>query len=246
MAITRQVPRLKVTFDIHQYPLSESEERFLREKLASLERQVEQMPVADLRVQIVGNARSNDVTVKLTLLLPGTTLVVDDHDAIPTAACERALTSLLQNLHEYKDRLGRVPQRQKMQDRTLQELHPSTVVDDAAVAAAVEAADYAAFRRATLPYDDDLRMRVGRWVQRYPEVDAEIGSRWEIADVMEEVFLMAFEDYSNRPGGIPFGVWLDDLIDPAIKALQRHRDEELENIAMARTERDASEGRVSP
>lgn len=236
-------PELKITFDVHEYELSDSERQMLRDNLVGLSRQVEQFPVADLHVLLQGAARTNDVTVKLTLVLPGTTLVVDDHDAVPQPAFERSLDSLLNQLEAYKARLGRVPERTKLQAGTHKELHPTVMPDLGTLEAAVEAGDYAAFRAVTSTYDEELRMRVGRWVQRYPEFDAEIGARVEIADVVEAVFLLAFEGFGSRPPGVPLGAWLEELIDPAVKALQQHRDQELENIGMARSERGAAEGR---
>src|SRR5436189_3481777 len=136
--------KLQVIFDVHQYALSEAEQRMLRDNLDGLERQVENFPIADLHVLIEGNARSNDVSVKLTLLLPGTTLVASDHDAVPQPAFERALNSLLDNVQAYKERLGQVPDRQKAEKGTARQLHPDGVIDAAALDAAVRAGDYSA------------------------------------------------------------------------------------------------------
>src|SRR5438105_5889284 len=118
-------PKPQIIFDVHQYQLLEADEKQLRASLDGLARQVAHFPVADLHVLIEGNARSNDVSVKLTLVLPGTTLVVNDHDAAPQPAFERCLDSLLDSLQAYKERLGQVPQRQKLEKGTRQELHPA-------------------------------------------------------------------------------------------------------------------------
>jgi len=56
-----------------------------------------------------------------------------------------------------------------------------------------------------------------RWIQRYPEVQHEVGQSFEIADLVEEVFLLAFEQYGDRPTHISLHEWLDNLIDPAVK-----------------------------
>jgi hypothetical protein len=74
---------------------------------------------------------------------------------------------------------------------------------------------------------------VGRWVERRAATDGAIGRRFTIADVVEEAFLTAFETYADRPKAVPFGDWLDSLIDPAVKGLLRHPDE-LENVSLAR------------
>src|SRR5436190_1537316 len=144
--------KLQVIFDVHQYNLSPQEEQFLRSHLDGLARQVGSFPVADLHVLIEGNRRSNDVSVKFSLILPGTTLVTNDHDMSIAAAFERCQASLLDSLHAYKDRLGNVPEWQKAEKGTHRELHPAAPVDAAALNGAVAAGDYAAFRAATFSY----------------------------------------------------------------------------------------------
>ena len=61
-------------------------------------------------------------------------------------------------------------------------------------------------------------------------------------DLVEEVFLCAFEGYSSRPKEARLGNWIEGLIDPAVKELQRNGHDELENIKMARTARAARQG----
>jgi len=233
----------RVVFDVHQYRLSPPEEQQLRDDCDRLARQIENFPLADLHILIEGNARTSDVNVKLTLLLPGTTLVTTDHDTAAQPAFERAMSSLMENLREYKGRLGNIPERQKTEKGTLQELHTPLDLDGNAVRGAVDAGDFAAFRAATMPLEEGLRKRIGRWVQRYPELEARIGKGVEIADLVEEVFLMAFEKYASRPAEVPFGTWLENLIDPAVKELQVHEDTELENIHLAQSARAEPGGR---
>jgi ribosome-associated translation inhibitor RaiA len=232
-------PKPQVIFDVHQYPLSPGEEQTLRDSLDGLARQVAHFPVADLHILIEGNARTNGVTVKLSLVLPGTTLVVSDHHATAQPAFERSLDSLLDSLRAYKERLGQVPERQKLEKGTHQELHPEVAIDAAAVEEAVHGSDYPAFRTALLPYEEGVRKLVGRRVQRYPEFDAQIGRGVAIADIVEDVFLTAFEGYANRPADVPLGMWLQGRIEVALKALQQNRDAEMENIQMARAARAA-------
>ena len=59
-----------------------------------------------------------------------------------------------------------------------------------------------------------------------------------IGDVVEAVYLNAFEGYARRPTEVPFHEWLDSLIDPSLKTVMRHPDEEKENASFARTVRD--------
>jgi ribosome-associated translation inhibitor RaiA len=227
--------QMQTIFDVHQFELPDRVRRELEEDLDGLTRQVEHFPVADLHVLIEGNARSNDVSIKLTLILPGTTLVANDHDPILTAAFERCLGSLSHSVEGYKAKLDNESERQKVEKGTAHEMLPTTEIDLAAVEEAVADGDYARFRSALLPFEDAVEGRAGRWVQRFPDYEARIGRDIKMADVVEEVFLLAFDQYADRPEGVPMGEWLERLIDPAVKALMTRTDEELENINLTRT-----------
>jgi len=227
--------KFKVEFDVHQFDLPASEEQRLRDSLDSLSRQVDNFPIADLHVMLEHNARSNDITVMLSLILPGTTLVTTERDQGSVPAFERCLESLINNLQAYKDQLGNVAEQQKTEEGTHRELHANVPIDTAALDAAVAAEDYTAFRQGTYPFEEDLSKLVGRWVQRYPELEAQLGNRMQIADCVEKVFLLAFNSYESRPEAVAFGSWLQSLIDPALKAIQRHPGDELEMISLART-----------
>jgi ribosome-associated translation inhibitor RaiA len=237
-------PRL--VFDAHQCKLSEADRERMKMALSSLGRQVEHFPVSDVHVLVEHNARSNDYSVKITLVLPGTTLVGNDHDAQLHLAFDRCLIGLEENVRAYKDRLGQVPERQKQEKGTHQEVQPDHLPDQAPIDAAVAADDYAAFRAATVAYEEPVRKRVGRWLERYPGVNARIGKGLEVADVVEEVFLDAFEGYAGRPKEARFGDWLGSLIDRAVRELNgAHRDETLENVRLVRTAREAEQGEAA-
>ncbi len=204
-------------------------------------RQVENFPIADLHVLIEGNARSNDVSVKLSLILPGSTLVANDHDTVLTAAFERAVNSLLHGVEGYKARLDRDADRQKVEKGTHHPVQPTRDLDLARVEQAVAAGDYSAFREAMLPFEDPVQARVGRWIQRFPEYEAHIGKDVKVSDVTEEVFLMAFDRYPSRPEGGLLSEWLTNLIDPAVRAMMTRTAEELENINLTRSAFDATQ-----
>jgi ribosome-associated translation inhibitor RaiA len=229
--------RLQVRIDVHQHYLSLTEEWLLHESLDGLARQVDDLPLADLHVLVEGNARSNDVSVKLTLRLPGATLVTSDHDVLPQVAFERSLDRLIDCVRARKRRLAQVSERRQAAKGAYQELHPRAPIDEALVLSAVEAGDYVEFRTALAPFEVGLRRRVGRLLRRYPDLEAQIGESLEIADLVEEVLLQAFDQYETRPAEVPLGAWLESLIDPAVKALEEQRDDELENISLVRTAR---------
>lgn len=241
MATTTDLVRhkLQVHFDPHECQPTDRELAELADDTDSLARQVGNFPQADLRVVIERNARSDEYSVKLTLLLPGDTLVTSDHDRVMHAAFERALASLEDEVKEYKDRLDQTPERRRAEAGTDRELTPSVAVDMAALDRAAAAGDYAAFRTAVAPYEDGLRVRAGRWVARHPGVQARMGKGVETIDIAEGVFLAAFEEHATRPPAVPYGMWLEHLLDPTIKAIEHHPDRELENINMARSACDA-------
>lgn len=242
MKYTHQRDNLAVEIDAHHCTLSPAEIDKMHTGIDSLTKQVEHFPVASMHVLVERNARTNDFTVKTDLFLTGETIVGSEHDAHVYPAFERCVQSLVRDVAAYKDRLDMEPERQKQEKGTHQTLQPSAAPDLGAVDAAVRDADYAAFRTATFAYEEPLRKRAGRWVERYPEAEARIGKQLEMADIVEEVFLNAFEQYDRRPKDVRFGEWLEGLIDPAVRELLAHPDEELENIALARAARAAEDG----
>lgn len=241
MPPTASPRQMQTVFDVHQYNLSEAERSRLEDNLDGLTRMVEHFPVADLHVMIEGNARSNDVSVKLTLILPGNTLVTNDRDAVLTVAFDRCLSALSDLVQGYKDKLGGHDERNKLEKGTAHDLLPTQNIDQGAVDRAIEAGDYAAFRAALLPFEDPIQARAGRWVQRYPGFEARLGKDVKLSDVTEEIFLTAFDQYESRPEGLHLSEWLVSLIDPAVRALMTRTADEKENINMARSALNATQ-----
>jgi len=234
---------LRVQVDTRHCQLRPAELDRLHDDVDGIARQVEKFPLSDLHIQVDYNNRSNDYSVKTTLILDGATLVASDHDLVMHAAFLRCLDSLSENIRAYKDRLGNVPERQRLEKGTTQGVQPGPEPNATALESAVGDGDYAGFRMAIIGYEEPLRKRAGRWVERYPDVDAQIGRRLEMADIVEEVFLTAFDQFERRPRHLRLGEWLESLIDPAIRTLQSKGEEELENINLARSAVEAEKGR---
>jgi ribosome-associated translation inhibitor RaiA len=232
---------MQTIFDVHQYNLSAAERSRLEDMLDGLTRMVENFPVADLHIMIEGNARSNGVSVKLTLILPGNTLVTTDRDAVLTAAFDCCLAALSELVVGYKARLDGQDARNKIEKGTAHDLRPTRDLDLGAVDRAVAGGDYAAFRAALLPFEDAVQARAGRWVQRYPAFEARLGKDVKLSDVTEEIFLTAFDQYEQRPEGLHVSEWLVSLIDPAVRILMTRTAEEKENINLARSAFNATE-----
>ena len=87
-------------------------------------------------------------------------------------------------------------------------------------------------------YEEWLRRRVGRWIQRYPEAEARVGDGLLIGDLVEEVYLNAFEHFTERSRDVPLRDWIEGLIDPSLKLLLKNPAEERENASLARTLRE--------
>jgi ribosome-associated translation inhibitor RaiA len=227
--------KLQVHFDLHECQFTPEALAGMADGLDSVARQVGHFPDADARAVIEWNGRNSEYTVKLSLILSGETLVTSDHDPVAHAAFRRAVSSLELALEGYKGRLAGVDERQRQEEGTRQEVATAVPVDAAALDAAVAAGDYPAFRAAIAPYEDSLRLRVGRWVERYPEAQARMGRDFDVMDLTEGVFLAAFENHPHRHDEVRYGVWLEGLIDPTVRAVMHDPAGELTNINMARS-----------
>src|SRR5262245_25966708 len=137
MSPTNGASNLRIVLDAHHCRLSPAEKDKLLSNLDGLGRQVAHFPIADLHVLVEFNNRNNEYSVKTTLILPGTTLVGNDHDVAFHAAFDRCLAGLVENVRAYKDRLGQVPERQKQQEGTHQELEPNPPPNPRAIEEAV-------------------------------------------------------------------------------------------------------------
>jgi ribosome-associated translation inhibitor RaiA len=226
---------LRIQLDTKHCNVSRVEVDKMEGALDHLARVAANFPVSDLYIYVHHHARSNDYHVKTSLVLPGTTLFTGDRDLAMYAAFERCVSKLVNKVEAYKQGLSNTTEVAKHEKGTHHDVRPTTDPNPKELAAAVAAADYAGFRRVLFGYDEPVRKRVGRWIQRYPEVEGQIGARLTVADIVEEVFLNAFERYENRPVGLSLSEWLESLIDPSVKALLDHPEEEKENINFART-----------
>jgi ribosome-associated translation inhibitor RaiA len=226
---------LRVEFDAHNCHLTDENLDRMRSDLDTVVKAVAKFPDPKLHVLVEHNTRTNDYSVKTSLLLQQQALVASDHNSALHAAYEQCLTNLMRELEEYKDRLGRVPERQKREKGTRQALLPTAEPHIEAARRAVATGDYAAFHTALQGYEEPLRDRVGRWVDRQPKADGQVGRRFTITDLVEEVYLDAFEAWERRPREIPLGDWLAGLIDPAFKEMMQDPDATLENVRMVRS-----------
>lgn len=223
--------------------------RQFEEDLDALAKLTEKMPVSDLLVTIAWFEHSQEYHVKTSLITPGKTLFTGEHDSVAHPAYQKCVRKLVQKLKAYKNRMETQDNRRsRLAEGSVQEVTPDVAPDLATLEKAIHARDYLAFRQEMAGFDGSLRDRVGRWVQRYPDLDRAIGENLPVADIMEEVYLSAYDQFLERPTEMRLGDWLEGLVDPGIRNLLRHPDEEAEEISFARTlrEMEASEVHTGP
>jgi|GEM_PF-524140 len=228
--------KLQIHFDAHACQPAPKELARMSDHLDPLARQVGDFPQADLRIVMEWNGRNNEYVLKLSLLLPGETLVTSDHDPTLYTAFRRAADSLSLALKGFLERLDGVNQRREHEEEIRRQvLTPMGPVDEGALNSAVEAQDYPAFRAAITPYEDWLRLRVGRWVERYPDIQARMGRDFDVLDLVEGVFLVAFDQHTHRHAEVAYSDWLEKLIDATLRAFAHNPIGERENVNMARS-----------
>jgi len=237
MRSTNDDHELRVETDAGRYKLSPTEQEKMNTDLETLRRLVKDFPVSELKIEI---STQSNVRVGTSLRLPGQTIYTADVDKALHPAWERCLRKLVQRVTAYKERLANKPTYQKEAQGTLHNVRPSMDphIDD--VQKAVEELDYPVFRRELGVYEEAIEKRVGRWVERYPDAEARLGNGLVISEIVEEVFLNAFERFPERPPALRLGEWLESLIDPSIQTLLNHPDEEKENLSFIESAKEIS------
>jgi hypothetical protein len=228
MALTNQTSNLRIDLDSKDFRLSDREQKKFDADLETLRRAVACFPQAELKVEI---SKQSYYRVRTSLILPSRTLFTADDDRDLHPAWERCVRKLVGKVQALKERLGNKPAYSKQAEGTLHDVQPAMEPDIEQVQGAVEELDYAAFRNAVAVYEEAVERRVGRWAQRYPVVEDRLGDGLAISEIVEEVFLNAFERFAERPPALRLGEWLESLIDPSIKALINDPGFEKENLS---------------
>jgi len=235
MKYSDQSYNLRIELDTKQCELSPAEIEKIESALDILRQPIAKFPVSDLYLTIEHHPRSGSYRVKAALQLPGRGLATGGEDQHVFPAVQQCVWRLVQKVSAYEERMEGVEEKSKREEGTRHDVQPTQQVNVRAVDEAVRAGDYAQFRKLMFAYEEPLRKRIGRWIERYPEVAAQLREQVQLADVVEEVFLTAFDQYLDRPQAVPFSEWLENLIDPSVKLISTASDEELDNISFART-----------
>lgn len=227
---------LRVVIDSQDCQVPPEELTRMQRLLEPVGQAVEDIPQSELRVKVIRHPRSNSYHVEMKLELPGRSLTSDDRDTYMDSAFQHSVEKLCRQLDSVARQRDRAAERatERRQELDNQVVMPFDS-DDGPLADMVRAGDYRAFRTALSTYEEWLRKRVGRWVQRFPEAQARVGDGVMIGDVVEGVYLNAFEQFTSRPVGVRLSEWLDDLIDPTLKGLLREPEEARQSASLART-----------
>lgn len=235
------IDRLRVEVIAHGCELPPEERSRLQDALTGLAAAVHDLAEASLRVSVSNHPDRRVYHVGCRLDLPGRRLTSAEDDPYLDSALLRAVARLTRKAEAYRDHPDRgavaAAERRAALDREV-----VATEDPAAgpLADAVRAGDYRAFRNGLLTYEDGIRLRAGRLIDRHPE--AVVGRDLLIGDVVEEVYLLAFDRFLDRPAGHRLSDFLEGQIEPAIKALLAHPDEEHMAASFARTVREADLG----
>jgi len=227
--------QLRVNLDMNNCRYSAGTVEKMETALAALRKVVQEFPVSDLYISAFWHQRTGVHHVKTSLVLSGRTLFTGEHDVDLYAAYHRCVRKLVNKVQAYLDNLRNKDELTKQQKGTHQGILPTQDPDSESLDQAVREGDYRRYRQETLVYEEPLRKRIGRWIERYPDLESHLNTELTVDDLVEEVLLNSFEQYNARSRSVRFGQWLEDLIDPSVRTILRNPDGELENIEFART-----------
>jgi ribosome-associated translation inhibitor RaiA len=237
MAFSDKREGLRVEIDEGKYRITAAEAAKMETDLVTLRKLVATFPRAELKVEIIV-LNPGQIRAETSLRLAGRTLHAQDDDRQFHPAWERAIRRLVKEVTEYKEKLSNRPTYAKEAEGTLHDVQPSQAPDPEKIEAAVREGNYPRFRQVMSVYEETMEGRVGRWVERYPEAAAALGEELTLSQIVEEVFLNAFEGYGSRPK-MRLGQWLESLIDPSVRQLVEHREEEQENLSFVESAKAA-------
>jgi len=228
-------PSFDTDLDVEGFKPTEAETLNITSEVDRIRPLIEEFPTQILHINLEYNSNSQEYEVKLALVLPGQTFATGDVSKAWEPSLEKSVHKMIRRIEHYKSAMSGEPEQARIAAGTTMEVEPNRRMNGKQVVTAVESGNYTEFRKAMYPIESSLRDRVGRWVQRYPQIQAKIGTRFTIADIVEETFMLAFDQYEHWPSEMFFGQWVESLIDPAMKAIARDPEGELEVISFQRT-----------
>jgi ribosome-associated translation inhibitor RaiA len=234
---------LRIEVHAGDYPLTRAERDWIESEAEALSRLIAGFPRTDLKIELTRNRGS--VRASAALWLGGRMLFASDSKDLLSPAVTNCIQALVRDVTAYKHKMSNKPAYGKEREGTVHRIEPSMDPDLKPIGEAVENLDYPTFRQLMSVYEDGVEKRVGRWIERSPQAESMVGTDFNISDVVEAVFLNAFEKYDQRPS-VPMGPWLEDLVSTTIKAMTERPEEERENARFAATSLDANLAALPP
>ena len=226
MTFSDQDHALRIVLDTKDCELLPSEIEHMEQDLHTLRELVADFPVSDLLVTVVHHPTSGDYHVRTTLGLPGRKLFTGERHAKVHPAYERCIRKLVKKVRACKHEMRVGEDAVKRAKGTRQNVEAVAEFDASALIQTVENDDYLEFRRQMDVFEPALSERIARWLGKYPEIQAQIDWPVSVSDIVEEVFLNAFDQFNTRSHNVPPGDWLESLIDPSVQAILQSPDDE--------------------
>jgi len=225
---------LRIELVTQGFEISASEIADMERDLHTLRKLIDPFPSSVLHIAVDCHQRTKVYHVKTSLSLCGSTLFTGDRDSSCHPAFERCVHKLIKKIEAHKSRMSGKTAWFRPASGNQVCVSSSEGFDSSDLEYVVAKDDYAAFRSGIDIFADGLSKRIGRWINRYPQIQDELGDAITISDIVEEVFLTAYQQFLQRPHDVPPGAWLEGLIDPSIQALLQSPDEEYANISFSR------------
>jgi ribosome-associated translation inhibitor RaiA len=235
MDIKQRLEDHSLEIKLHGFDLPEREFTWIENAARTLRPAIERFPHKDLILSIIYHPKSNDFHVKANLRLPNRTLFTGARSERVHEAVTTCMDHLLRKVQGLKEQLTDQPQRIHQLETLMPELWSSLEFNTLDAQAAHERYDYRSFRTTLDGFQSGLMDRMGRWLQRFPEIEDQLGDGVTISDLVEDVFFHAYESFAEKPENVSMGIWLESLIDSTLQDYLDQPDTELANVEYART-----------
>jgi hypothetical protein len=206
----------------------------IQDDLTLLAQNLAEFPTSELYLRIVHHPRSERYHVQAKLKLPGKTIVTGHYSPWLDEALNRCLGKIRRRVDGYKNEAPRDAIAAAEQRKELADVVAPMEPDAGELGAAVERQDFAAFRRLLAGYESQLRTEVAHRTLGDARIAPMIGWELDNDDIVEDVYLTAFEHFAEKPDQTTIGQWLVDFIEPSMQALAGDPDER-EAASFART-----------
>lgn len=225
---------LRIEVKTHGFELRPDEFTSIETCLNKIRDAIADFPTKNLIITIFYHHRPEDFHVKTSLTLPSGTLFTGERNKVLYPAIESCVDKLLAKVERLKQQFESKEETTKQAIGTHHTLETTLDFDTKDLEDAIFFQDYLRFRRGLDGFEPALTEKIGRWVQRYPEIEEQFSDGILISDIVEDVFYHAYEHFNERSPDVPPGLWLESLVDPTIQDLLHFPESEFVNICYAK------------